>query len=76
MGRIYLRKAVAHSKPLVGLGEFGCWTLTPGIRLKAYAHPYKNWDLSLAAVNANLTDGLWEEAVPWRSRSSSLLGLA
>lgn len=76
MGRIYLRKSLAHSKPLVGLGEFGCWTPTPGICLKACAHLYKNWDLSLAAVSANLTDGPREEAVLWRSRGSSLLGLA
>lgn len=76
-GRIDLGKALACSEPLTGVGELEGWTPVTGICLRAYGHLHKeSWDVPLAAVNAHLTDGPWEEAELWKSSSSFLPGLA
>lgn len=75
-GRIYLRKALAYSEPLAGQWCVGAldsytWHMSEGL-----CPSIQEWHLPLAAVNAKLPDGPWEEAVLWRSRGSCLLGLA
>lgn len=54
--------------PLTGVGE--------SERQRARTHVHEErWGLAPAAVNASLMEACWEEAVFWRSGSSSFPGL-
>lgn len=60
-GRIYLRKALACSEPLAGQWGVGALDSYPWHMSEGLCPSIREWHLPLAAVNANLPDGPWEE---------------